>query len=465
MSARRGALPLALALAVVAPRATHAQQFRFRSTTTGRYVQLRPLVLDTVLGTFVSGVRQYAAPLTEDLEISAWGFGVRGLRAYGLLRVRGSLGSPLVWPRYDDHFDALWGYLELERTTYRVRLGRQQRASSLGFYAFDGALGTWRPQPNVRVEAYAGRGLARGILDGYANTAVSSIDPVIPDRGTLLAGASVWAAPSAGSTVSAVYQREITSDRSALVSERAALDAQVAAGRHLLFAAYADADLAGGQWGKARLSGALRLPSGGRVEVAAFRYRPVFPLNTIWGVFAPQAYSGASVTGDVSPLRRLTLSGSLTYRRYTAATETTPFAFGMSDHSSIVTVGAQWVEGNYVFRGDYSYQAGYGGGQSGGSAELAYDRGGTWRFGLRGTGFQEAEEFRVASGTVIGLGADARARLARCCAIRGDLTRYWQTDAKGGDAPDWSQLRGSLTVDITFGASADRTTGAAGGYR
>ena len=463
MSTRRAGFVLALALLVAAPRAAHPQAFRFRSTTTTRYIQLRPLVLDTTLNAFVSGERQYAAPITEDLEISAWGFGVEGLRAYGLLRFRGSLGSQLVWPRYDDHFDAMWGYLELERTTYRVRVGRQQRASSLGFYAFDGALGTWRPQPNVRVEVYGGRGLARGFLDGYANTAISSIDPVIPDRGTLLAGASVWAAPSRGSSVSAIYQREITSDRSGLVSERAALDAQVPAGRHLRFSAYADADLAAGDWGKARLSGTLRLPAG-RLELAAFRYRPVFPLNTIWGVFAPQAYSGASATADYSPMRQLTLSGSYTYRSYTAATETTPFAFGMKDHTHVVTLGAQWVEGNYVFRGDYSYQTGYGGGQSGGGADLAYDRGGTWQLGLRGVGFQEAEEFRVASGTVVGIGADARARFAACCSVRGDLTRYWQTDTKGGSAPDWSQLRGTLTVDITFGASADRAS-AAEGYR
>ncbi len=61
------------------------------------------------------------------------------------MRGRAALGSELVWPRYDDHFDALYAFLELERRYYRVRAGRQQRASGLGFYAFDGLTATARP--------------------------------------------------------------------------------------------------------------------------------------------------------------------------------------------------------------------------------------------------------------------------------------------------------------------------------
>jgi len=47
-----------------------AQSFRFRSVTTGRYVQLRPLVYDSSSDSFVAGDREYAAPVTEDVEVT-----------------------------------------------------------------------------------------------------------------------------------------------------------------------------------------------------------------------------------------------------------------------------------------------------------------------------------------------------------------------------------------------------------
>jgi hypothetical protein len=437
-----------------------AQSLRFRSTTTGRYVQLRPLVYDSVTNAFVSGNREYAAPVTEDLEINAWGLGVTGLRAYGLLRFRESIGgSELVWPRYSDHFDLLWGFLELERVKYRLRVGRLQRRSELGVYAFDGGLATFRPRSNVRLEAYGGRGLARGLLDPYNASAVSSIDPVVPSTGSLLVGASAWYAPTAGSWFSALYQRELTTDRTGLISERIALDGEVAAGAHVVLAGYADADLAMGQWGKARLSAMLRLPREGRLEAAVYRYRPLLPLNTIWGVFTPEGYQGASVTADYAPTRRLTLSSSYSFRLYEPASEETPFEPNLSDRSDMVTAGARWIAGDVQFSGQYHFLSGYGGGQSGGDVEVAYDRGGQLRLGVFGTGFQQAEEFRVAYGTLLGCGLNARAQVTPAFSLRGQLARYWQTGTKGGKAPDWSQLRGSLTVEIAFGANADRTTG------
>ena len=462
MTTLRGVLALTLLLLAAPAQTLPAQSFRFRSVTTGRYVQLRPLVYDSSSDSFVAGDREYAAPVTEDVEVNMWGVGLPGLRAYGLFRFRGSVGgSELVWPRYDDHFDALWGFVELDRTTYRVRLGRLQRRSELGLYAFDGALATLRPRPNVRLEAYGGRGLARGFLEPYSSSAISSLDPVIPNTGSLLIGASAWVAPASGTWFSALYQREITSDRSGVISERVALDAEVAAGTHVVVAGYADADLAVGAWGKARLSAMVRLPRGGRVEVAGYRYRPALPLNTIWGVFSPEGYSGGSLAVDVSPTRRLTLAASYAFRRYEPASETTPFMRGIEDRSHLVTAGARWIAGDLQFSGQYRYLTGYGGGQSGGDAEVAFDRGGALRVAVFGTGFQQAEEFRLAYGTMLGLGCSGRAQVTPAVNVRGQLTRYWHTGTTGGAAPDWGQLRGLLALEVVFGSNADRLPGGA----
>lgn len=112
-NAARGAL-LALCVGLTAaPRTLSAQSFRLHWTTTAEYVQLRPIQFDTASGVYDALPVAYAAPVTQDLEVSAWGLGMPGLRAYALLRGRAALGSELVWPRYGDHFDLLAAYLEL----------------------------------------------------------------------------------------------------------------------------------------------------------------------------------------------------------------------------------------------------------------------------------------------------------------------------------------------------------------
>ena len=114
---RRGGALLALAATTGGPRALRAQAFRLHWTTTAQYVQLRPIAYDSASGAYEALPVAYAAPVTQDVELSAWGLGVEGLRGYALMRGRAALGSELVWPRYGDHFDLLAAYLELQRQT------------------------------------------------------------------------------------------------------------------------------------------------------------------------------------------------------------------------------------------------------------------------------------------------------------------------------------------------------------
>jgi hypothetical protein len=449
---------LAAASAGVAPAAA-AQQFRFRSTTTARFVQLRPMVFDTAVQQFIAGDVDAAVPLTEDLEASAWGFGVEGLRAYGLLRGRASIGSGLVWPRAGDHFDAMALYAELERPTYRVRLGRQQRASGLGIYGFDGGLGTWRPRPNLRLEGYAGGGLARGYSDPINSDAIRGIEPLLPDHGTLLFGASVWAAPNTRSVLSAIYQREILSDRSGVVSERAAFDAQTTLGGRLALTGAADYDFSTSAVGRARISGMLRLPRGANLRASVFRYAPVFDLTTIWGAFSPQPHHGGSVGAEVSPAGSWTVSGGWTRRIYEKVTETTPFLVNVGTTADAWTAGARWTNGALVAEGSYRYSTGYGGNESGGDLRLAWQSGERWSVAASGTAFQEAEYFRVARGTVFGVGADAHVEVHERLGLRGQLMQYFHTDTSGQRGPNWSQTRAMISVEWIFGASADRVAG------
>ncbi len=459
MQARsRTGVAMVAGVLVAAPLA--AQQVRVRSLTTARYVELAPVRLDST-GDFAAAPRQGAAPLTQDVELSAWGLGMTGLRAYGQFRFRGALGSDLLWPRSADHFDALHAFLELERPSWRLRAGRQQRVSGLGVYAFDGGSAQWRVRSSLRLEAFAGRGLARGFLEPLSSDAVRAIDPFRPNQGTLLFGVTAWAAPAPAWSVSAAWQREMLDDRSGLVSERVAFDARSTLGERLAMTASLDGDLAAGAVGRARLAASWRWDRG-FVDVEAFRYRPVFDLTTIWGVFSPEGHYGVGANAEVALGRGVRVTGDVTHRRYRPTTDVTPFLGGVGDQTTTLALGARWSGEVLSADAQWRLLTGYGGAESGGDLRVGYARpDGAWRAGVRLSAFQEEAQFRVADGTVVGLGADARARVSSRLLVRAEGSRYWHRPSAGDVALDWSQLRALLAVEWTFGASADRV----GSYR
>ncbi|HXY18891.1 MAG TPA: hypothetical protein VEH83_02740 [Gemmatimonadales bacterium] len=456
---------VAVALAAARASASRAQDIRVHGTTTTQYVQLRPIAYDSTAnsdtGGFVALPATYAAPFTQDLEVSAWGLGVEGLRAYALVRGRAALGSGLIWPQSDEHFQTMYAYLELERPSYLLRGGRQQRASGLGWYAFDGLTALWRPLAALRIEGYGGRGLARASLDAPNSSAITSLDPLQPDQGTILLGASLWAAPSPRSTFSAIYQRELLADRSGLVSERAALDGRVGVGSQLVLAASADADLAREQWGKARISATVMLGGGASVQVEAFQYRPTLDLSTIWGVFAPESHAGYSATLNLAPARDLTLTGAFTYRHWQPLSVGSPFLVNVGNDQKEATAGVHLRRGAYTVEGDYHLELGFGGDQSAGDVRVAWSPTGGWHAGVQTTAFQQTDMFRVAGSTVYGLGADFGTALDRRVGLKLDVTRYFQRRQTGSTGVDWNQTRASVTFDWTIGADADRV----GSYR
>jgi len=451
--------------ATAAVQALHAQSVRLHGTSTVQYAQLRPIQYDSAADSGSGAYRTlpvaYAAPFTQDLELSAWGLGVPGLRAYGLFRARAALGSSLVWPRSSDHFDALYAYLELGRTSYVLRGGRQQRASGLGWYAFDGITAAWLPIPAIRIEGYGGRGLARASLDAPNSSAITSLDPLRPDQGSILLGASVRAAPSARSTFSAIYQRELLSDRSGLISERAAFDGRLALGSRLILSGSADADVARKEWGKASLAATVLVSRTWSVELEAFQYRPALDLTTIWGAFMPESHYGYTATANVAASANVGLSGSFTYRRWQPLSSGSPFLVDVGDDQKELGLGAHVRKGQYALDGSYHLQVGFGGKQSGGDVSAAYAPDGGWRAGFRATAFQQDGMFRVSGSTVYGIGAEIRSPLGHGLACSADVMRYFQRRLTGQNGLDWNQTRASLTLEWTMGADADH----AGGYQ
>ncbi len=455
------------ALTALASSQARGQAIRLHGTTTTQYVQLRPIQYDSAAdsgqGAYVSLPVTYAAPLVQDLEVSAWGLGVTGLRVYALLRGRDALGSGLVWPQSDTHFEALDAYLELQRAHYLLRLGRQQHASGLGWYGFDGLTAAWTPVPALRVEAYGGRGMARAADESFNASAITALDPLRPDEGTVLLGASLWAAPTARSTFTAIYQRDILNDRSGLVSELASASARVALGPWLYLSATANADVARQQWGKASVTATVLLARRTSVDLEAFQYRPTLDLTTIWGAFTPESHRGYAATANVAAAPWLTLSGSFTWRHWQPLSSGSPFLVNVGDDQQELELGAHARRGDVALDGDYHLQTGYGGGQSGGDLGLAWAPDGGWRAGFQATAFQQTDLFRIAGSTVYGVGANLRTPLGRGVGLTAAITRYFQRQGTGTTGLDWNQTRASVTFDWTLGADADHLDG--GGYQ
>lgn len=447
-------------------------------TTTLRFWQLRPLVRDTVptdsveegfggrpefrgqaLDCEPSGVctrlaqggTAAALGLTQDLSVTAWGLGVTGLSATALLRGRWDAAGDFALPRTDDPFDAILAYAEYVRGPVRARAGRLRALGGLGSSGYDGAEVRVDPWVSVSATAYGGWSLARG-LEEPRDEILAGVDDFAPRRGAYLIGGSVAARPGAGSSVAVRYQREILSDRSALLSERASLDARVDAPLGLRVSGGADYDFAFGRVGKASLSVARTIPAArARVVATARRYVPYFELWTIWGFFSPVAYHEGELAAAWSPAGTAALTASAAYRRYGDADAPVVFDPLEEDALRLAASGAWSPDERWTLRGSYAWENGVGAFRSTGSLRAAWRATETVEVALRAAAYQQIREFRVGEGTVWSGGADGSWSIGHGAELTAGLDAYRQTFENRPSAFDWTQLRGWSAFTVRFG--------------
>ena len=164
------------------PTTAYAQAVRGWVSSTVQMVELRPLGIDSIpfvsvttdtagalvfegqpvacsLGTctrYEALAKQRTFAATEDISLTAWGFGMEGLSVTTLLRGRARFGGDLIWPRSDDEIDVIMGFAQWVSGTTRVRAGRQELRTGLGFPAFDGAWASFE-LGDVTLDGYGGR--------------------------------------------------------------------------------------------------------------------------------------------------------------------------------------------------------------------------------------------------------------------------------------------------------------------
>ncbi len=469
---------IALVAATVQP--VMGQSIRVTGSTRSHFVNMRPLMPDSVLATETRGggtlrtttdgqvVRCLAGdrycrfsrsvnavstlPMTQDLRISSWGYG-QGVRVYAHLRGRGVVAEEqTIWPRADDAFDALVAYVELDRSLFRVRAGRQWKVSGLGYHNFDGASLLLRPATGLSVEAYGGWSLTRGLNEPRTSDALSAIEDFAPnDRGFIL-GVQTTARAVQGNSLSLLYQREIRTDRAALLSEQVALDGVFRRGP-ASFDGSLEIDLATREVNEARLSG--RTSVGSDVAVGAFvrHYRPFFELWTIWGAFDPVGFLEAGTSASWrDPERPRSVDLQIARREYGETHVTDIFGPARSTGWRVTASGSMSPAEAWTLQGYYGAEIGFGAAKSQGRlyAQRQFDDA-TW-LGVSATAFQRIFEFRVAKGTVYGLGLDGGLDLGARTALSGSLAVY-RHDA-GTETPevDWNQVRASIQFDWTIGA-------------
>ena len=480
----------AVACLALAAGGLEAQGFRGELVTSARFIEVRPIGLDTVpRDQVVEGpggeptfegervfcqnpdvcVRYRSRPVEEavaaaqDLRLTGWGFGVQGLSAHLHARTRQDLGSDFVWPRTDDDFDLLQGYVQYNRGPVRARLGRQRLTSGLGFSSYDGASVLVEPGGDLgdlglRLEAYGGRSLARGLSEPR-HEALRGAGTFFPDKDAWLVGAAVGAEPVAGTRFTARYQREIWSDRSALLSERASLDVRSDFFRPVTLEGSMDWDFAFGRVGKAHLTARVPVDDRLTVELTGRRYLPYFELWTIWGFFSPVAFheGQARVTWAPSPSVGVWAAGG--YRSYGDA-DTEPVLGGVSDDGWTASAGGTVrATGRVRLSGSYRVERSAGAFLSSGQLEASWQALDRVRLTVHGTASQQIEEFRVGEGVVAGGGASLRILLPLEMELSGGASLYRQTFENRPSGVDWDQLRAWSSLRIPLGGDPGLDTG------
>ena len=463
-----------VALLAVAPLA--AQGIRGSSVTTLRYLTLRPVGQDTVDRASVvdeGGVLMFdgqpvqcvsatecvlyrpraeahAALATQDISATAWGLGVQGLSATFLLRGRADVSGDVTWPTSDDAFDAILAYAQLQRSFYRVRAGRQRTLSGLGFAGYDGLEVLVEPLTRLRLTAYGGRSLARG-LNEPRHEALRGIEDFVLDQNAYLFGGALEATPIPGTSLSLRYQREIWADRVGLLSERASLGARSNLPGPFRLDGSLDYDFGFGRVGKAHLTLQSRLPDEwGWVELTARRYVPYFELSTIWGFFSPTPYHEAEVRATVAKLRPVTAWVSAARRSY-GDPEISVIGAPIGDESQRYVIGARLATGDWQATGEYRLETGFGAYLSAGDVRVRWTANDWLAVRLRGTAFQQIEQFRVGENVVVGggLGVDVSGPWGVDLLAGADLYSQAYENRSGAD---WDQLRAYSVLRVPFGS-------------
>lgn len=466
-------LPVVLLAGAVGTLPLHAQGYRAELTATAGYLELRPLARDSLPENQVpgEGLRRRLADGTvvscepgrwcrwyrtadvegisvasQELRLAAWP-GVQGLSGHAHLRSR--YGTDAFWPGSAQDFEVVSAYLSYDRGDARVRAGRQFRVDGLGYYNFDGLALLWRGLEPLRLEAYGGWSLARGLNAPRTGVLLEEAEALPPDDRGLIFGAELGAHHGRHLSGSLTYQREIRTDRLALYSERVALDGRTLVGAAVLDLS-AEYDVAFDQVNEARLRASGPLVSTLDLSAEVRHYRPFFELWTIWGAFSPIGFTeGRASLGWTAASAGLRLEAGGAYRDYEETGGGADFP-GLREDGWRAFGRADWARDTWFAAAAYRAEAGPGAARFGGDARAGRRFGRGRTVSVRGSSTHTFGEFRLGEQRMAGAVAEAAWRFGALSLTAGaGLYRLTFQDRAG--SPDWTQARLHAGLSYRFG--------------
>lgn len=404
-----------------------------------------------------AGPEEKGAPWVTSADFSAWGFGIDGLSARGSALAALDLAGGASYAGTEPPVQLLEGYLEYARGPVTARAGRQLVTGRLGYLGFDGGLATLRAASvGLEVSGYGGWSLARGASVPWTSPAANPLGEYRPTERFVAAGASAaWR--SRWADLRAEYQREVDPEANKLTAERLAMGAALRPVARLSLSGGGEYNIAEGIWGSADAT--LRYAARHMdVTLGAKRYRPFFPLWTIWAAFSPVAYHSGWGSVQVAPHRLLRLRVRGELYAYDEAEAETPLTAGIEDDGWRFTWGATVLpHANITLDGDYHAEQGPGAASRGWSASAAWRPGD--RLSLTGyaSNLLRPLEYRTNEAEAWWYGADASWEVASELQLGVGVTRY-DEDRNRPDAAavDWSQTRLTFRVTWTLDSGADR---------
>jgi len=419
------------------------------------------------------GDKIQAFPFVATADFAVWNLGVRGLRIEGSARLAmdgkdgptlgASTGEPLgAWPGTKPLAHLIEGYLAYDGPWYALRGGRLTSVSRFGYTGFDGAqVRVAEPRQRVGLSGRFGWALARSALVPWTDGSLNPLAEYRPGTRDLIWGLDLdWNLPWLSGRM--LYEREWApeDDVTTVSSELVGGDARVRLHRTVHVSGGLEYDLALGSIGNADGAVTAMLPRRyGTVSVGARRYRPRFPLWSIWTAFSPvpsTAVYGQASVDVVAPVQvRVRLER---------------FAYDETDASAPLTVletdGWRYgLGGTYRHSPTLNATVDYRAGLGPGAQTLTVDAGVNWRpaerLRLRASGafVERVLELRTSDNTLWQVGVDADATVRPGLRAFGGAWYLAETrDRADAAAFDWNQMRFHLGVRLGVGSAADRPT-------
>ena len=403
-----------------------------------------------------AGPEVSASPWVTSADFSAWGFGVDGLSVRGSALAALDISGGAAFAGTDPPVQLLEGYLEYARGAVTARAGRQLVTGRLGFLGFDGGRGTVRVTSlGLELGGYAGWSLARGTSVPWNSPAADPLGEFRPAERLVAAGASAtWRSRRAD--LRAEYQREVDPEVDKLTAERVALGAGLHPLAHLSLSGGGEYNLAEALWGSADAS--VRYATR-QVDatIGAKRYRPFFPLWTIWSAFSPVAYHSGWGSVQLAPVRLLRLRVRGERYEYEDAEAETPLVEGEDDGWRFSWGATVLPHPALSVDADYHAEHGPGASSRGWSGSASWQP----RARLSLTGYAANTlrplEYRTSEAEAWWYGADASWEARPDLRLGVGVARY-DEDRNRPDAGalDWSQTRLTVRVSWTLDSGADR---------